>query len=142
MAIAKLFKVNKLGPIGLVASIVCFVGIFLPWKSVNIVTTGRTINVLANGTLEPIGCIMAILIVLYVLLLFANFKWNILVGVAILIMSIYEWWLIRAEAAASPLTFSGYGLYVIMISAAVMSLSKILLFRKKKTDLDKPPIQP
>jgi hypothetical protein len=64
------------------------------------------------------------------------------VGVAILIMSIYEWWLIRAEAAASTLTFSGYGLYVIMISAAVMSLSKILLFRKKKTNLEKTPIQP
>lgn len=126
MAIGKLFKVNKLGPIGLLASIACFVGIFLPWK--------QTQHGLINGTLEPLGWIMAILIILYVLLLFANFKWNILLGIALLIMSIYEWVLIKAELASDPLASLGYGLYVIMISSFVMSLSKVLLFRKKNKD--------
>ena len=124
MAIAKLFKVNKLGPVGLLAAIACFVGIILPWK--------QTQHGYINGTLEPMGWIMAILIVLYVLLLFANFKWNILLGIALLIMSIYEWWLIRAEMATDAQASISYGLYVIMISALVMSLSKLLLFRKKK----------
>ncbi len=124
MAIGKLFKVNKLGPLGLLASIGCFVGIFLPWK--------QTQHGLINGTLEPLGWIMAILIVLYVLLLFANFKWNILLGIALLIMSIYEWVLIRGELSSDPLASLSYGLYVIMISSFIMSLSKVLLFRKKK----------
>lgn len=125
MAIAKLFKVNKLGPIGLLAAIACFLGIILPWK--------QTQHGFINGTLEPIGWIMAILIVLYVLLLFANFKWNILLGFAMLIMSIYELWMVKAEIASDPKASVSYGLYVIMISALVMSLSKLLLFRKKKT---------
>jgi len=128
MAIAKLFKVNKLGPIGLLASISCLVGIVLPWK--------QTQHGLINGTLEPLGWIMAILIALYILLLFANFKWNILLGIALLIMSIYEWVLIRGELAADPTASVSYGLYVIMISSAVMSLSKVLLFRKKKKTED------
>ena len=126
MAIGKLFKVNKLGPIGLLAAIACFTGIFLPWK--------QTQHGLINGTLEPLGWIMAILIILYVLLLFANFKWNILLGIALLIMSIYEWFLIREELSTDPLSTMGYGLYVIMISSFVMSLSKVLLFRKKRKD--------
>ena len=132
MAIAKLFKVNKLGPIGLLAAIACFVGIILPWK--------QTQHGFINGTLEPMGWIMAILIVLYVLLLFANFKWNILLGIALLIMGIYEWWLIRAEMASDSQASISYGLYVIMISALVMSLSKLLLFWKKKNTT--PPIPP
>jgi hypothetical protein len=131
MAIAKLFKVNKLGPLGLLASIGCFVGIFLPWK--------QTQHGLINGTLEPLGWIMAILIVLYILLLFANFKWNILLGIALLIMSIYEWVLIKGELAGDPTASLGYGLYVIMICSLVMCLSKLLLFRKKKS-LPPPPI--
>jgi hypothetical protein len=126
MAIGKLFKVNKLGPIGLLAAIGCFVGIFLPWK--------KTQHGLINGTLEPLGWIMAILVVLYVLLLFANFKWNILLGIALLIMSIYEWVLIRGELASDPLASLGYGLYVIMICSLIMSLSKLLLFRKRRKD--------
>lgn len=124
MAIAKLFKVNKLGPVGLLASISCFVGIILPWK--------QTQHGMINGTLEPLGWIMAILIILYILLLFANFKWNILLGIVLLIMSIYEWVLIRGELATDPTASVSYGLYVIMISSIVMSLSKLLLFRKKK----------
>jgi hypothetical protein len=132
MAIAKLFKVNKLGPLGLLAAIGCFVGIFLPWK--------QTQHGLINGTLEPLGWIMAILIVLYILLLFANFKWNILLGIALLIMSIYEWVLIKGELAGDPTASLGYGLYVIMICSLVMCLSKLLLFRKKKST-SPPPIQ-
>jgi hypothetical protein len=126
MAIGKLFKVNRLGPIGLLAAIGCFVGIFLPWK--------QTQHGLINGTLEPLGWIMAILIVLYVLLLFANFKWNILLGIALLIMSIYEWIQIKGELSTDPSASLSYGLYVIMICSLVMSLSKLLLFRKKRKD--------
>lgn len=124
MAIAKLFKVNKLGPLGLLAAIACFVGIFLPWKQTKID--------LVNGTLEPLGWIMAILIVLYVLLLFANFKWNILLGVALLILSTYQYLQIRASMTVDADIQMKYGLYVIMISSLVMSVSKLLLFRKKK----------
>lgn len=124
MPVAKLFKVNKLGPVGLLAAIACFVGIILPWK--------QTQHGLINGTLEPMGWIMGILIILYVLLLFANFKWNILLGLALLIMSIYEWVLARGEVSNDPTASVSYGLYVIMISSGVMILSKLLLFRKKK----------
>lgn len=131
MAIAKLFKVNKLGPVGLLAAIACFVGIILPWK--------QTQHGMINGTLEPIGWIMAILIVLYVLLLFANFKWNILLGLAMLILSIYEWVLARGEVSTDPLASVSYGLYVIMIGSFVMILSKVLLFRKKKNTSPPPP---
>ncbi len=131
MAIAKLFKVNKLGPLGLLAAIACFAGIVLPWK--------QTQHGLINGTLEPIGWIMAILIVLYVLLLFAHFKWNILVGLVLLIMSIYEWALVKGEITSNPTASVSYGLFVIMISSAVMILSKLLLFRKKK-NITPPPV--
>jgi hypothetical protein len=124
MPVAKLFKVNKLGPVGLLAAIACFVGIVLPWK--------QTQHGFINGTLEPMGWIMAILIVLYILLLFANFKWNILVGLTLLIMSIYEWVLAKGEVSNDPTASVSYGLYVIMISSGVMILSKLLLFRKKK----------
>lgn len=136
MAIAKLFKVNKLGPIGLLASISCFIGIFLPWKKASIVTAGKTITIMSPGFYEPLGWIMGILIVLYILLLFANFKWNILLGIALLIMSIYEWTMIRSELAQDPTAEVSYGLYVIMISSVIMSLSKVLLFRKKKKQAD------
>ena len=132
-SIAKLFKVNKLGPIGLLAAVACFVGIFLPWK--------QTEHGFINGTLEPVGWIMAILVVLYILLLFANFKWNILLGFALLIMSVYEWWMIHGEMADDPKASTSYGLYVIMISACMMSLSKLLLFRKKKETPPPPPTQ-
>lgn len=133
MPVAKLFKVNKLGPVGLLAAIACFVGIVLPWK--------KTVHGFINGTLEPMGWIMAILITLYILLLFANFKWNILVGLTLLIMSIYEWVLARGEVAGDPSASVSYGLYVIMISSVVMILSKLLLFRKKKNTTP-PPISP
>lgn len=132
MAIAKLFKVNKLGPVGLLAAIACAVGIFLPWKAASITTSGKTLKIMSPGFYEPMGWIMGILIVLYVLLLFANFKWNILLGFALLIMSIYQWWLIRGEMTADSQAGVSYGLYVIMISSVIMSLSKLLLFRKKK----------
>lgn len=139
MPIAKLFKVNKLGPIGLLAATACSVGIFLPWKEATITTAGKTLKIMSPGFYEPMGWIMGILIALYVLLLFANFKWNILLGFALLIMSIYQWWLIRAEMAVDSQTAVSYGLYVIMISAVVMSLSKLLLFRKKKQAQPPPP---
>jgi hypothetical protein len=132
MAIGKLFKVNKLGPLGLLSAMACFVGIFLPWKITAIKSTSMIVLVPVNGTLEPMGWIMAILIVLYIMLLFANFKWNILLGFALLIMSVYEYVLIMREVAEDPLAKMSYGLYVIMISAVVMSLSKLLLFRKKE----------
>ncbi len=129
--IVKLFKVNKLGPIGLLAACASFVGIFLPWKQTKID--------LVNGTLEPLGWIMAILIILYVLLLFANFKWNILLGFAMLIISVYQYLEIRASMTVDPDIQMKYGLYVIMISSLVMALSKLLLFRKKKTQAPPPP---
>ncbi len=139
MAIAKLFKVNKLGPLGLLAATACAVGIFLPWKVAIITTAGKTMRIMSPGFYEPMGWIMGILIALYVLLLFANFKWNILLGIALLVMSIYQWWLIRAETSADPQTSVSYGLGVIIISSVVMSASKLLLFRKKK---DTPPLPP
>ena len=139
MAIAKLFKVNKLGPLGLLAAIACFVGIFLPWKVATISKAGKTLTVMSPGFYEPMGWIMAILIVLYVLLLFANFKWNILLGFALLIMSIYQWFMLKSEVAIDTQTSVSYGLYVIMISSFVMSLSKLLLVRKKKEIPTSPP---
>lgn len=142
MPIAKLFKINKLGPVGLIAAIACFVGIFLPWKIANISAAGKVIRIVANGTLEPVGWIMAILIILYILLLFAHFKWNILVSIVILMMSIYEWWFIRGEIANNNEASMSYGLYVIIISSLVMSLSKLLLFRKKKGTEAPPNSQP
>jgi ABC-type transport system involved in cytochrome bd biosynthesis fused ATPase/permease subunit len=134
MPIAKLFKVNKLGPLGLVAAVTCMVGIFLPWKVATISAAGKTLTIMSPGIYEPMGWIMAILIVLYVLLLFANFKWNILLGVALFLMSIYQWWMLRAEVAINQQANVSYGLYVIMISSLVMSISKLLLFRKQKTN--------
>ncbi len=142
MAIAKLFKVNKLGPIGLLASISCIIGIFLPWKKATIVTAGKTLTIMSPGFYEPLGWIMGILIALYILLLFANFKWNILLGIALLIMSIYEWVMIRTELAQDSTAEVSYGLYVIMISSVVMSLSKVLLFRKRKKTADTGTVSP
>ena len=139
MAIAKLFKGNKLGPLGLLAAIACAVGIFLPWKVATITTAGKTLKIMSPGFYEPMGWIMGILIVLYILLLFAHFKWNILLGFALLIMSIYQWWLIRGEMAADSQASVSYGLYVIMVSSVVMLLSKLLLFRKKKDTVPPPP---
>jgi hypothetical protein len=134
MPIAKLFKVNKLGPLGLLAAITCMIGIFLPWKVATITSAGKTLTIMSPGLYEPMGWIMAILIVLYVLLLFAHFKWNILLGFALFFMSIYQWWIMRAEVSIDQQANVSYGLYVIMISSLVMSISKLLLFRKKKTE--------
>lgn len=125
-SIGKLFKTNKLGPLGLLAAVGAFVGVFLPWKI--------TVHGLINGTLEPIGWIITVLIILYVLLLFAHFKWNILLGIVILSLATYEWWIIRGEIELDPTLRLSFGLPVIMISALVMSLSKVLLFRRKKTE--------
>src|SRR5688572_18411603 len=110
MAIGKLFKVNKLGPVGLLAAIACLVGIMLPWKSATITTAGKTSQIMSPGFYEPMGWIMAILVVLYILLLFAHFKWNILLGIALFFMSLYAWFTINEEFGDFSQVGSSYGL--------------------------------
>lgn|GEM_PF-5893178 len=123
--ISQLFRVNKLGPLGLIGAVAGVLGIFFPWK----IVTGVGF---INGTTDTLGWVMALLSALYALILFTNFKWNILLGLAVEIIALYIYFTVRKETRLQPGVEPGIGLYFLLAAGLLMILGTLLLFRSKK----------
>lgn len=126
----KLVKGNFLGPIGIIGVIGVFVGIIFPWRI--------SVNGAHNGTWDFLGLMIAVLAVLYLLLLFAHFKWNIIIPFVILGLAVWKYVVFKIQFSADSITIKelGIGLPIIMISSALMMLGKVVLFfKKKKSDV-------
>lgn len=125
--IAELFRRNWLGPLGLLGAAVAAAGILFPWKTV----TGQGF---INGTTDMVGWVLALLCLLYVLILFTHFRWNILLALAILVIGIYKYLQVAAETTLAPNVHPGIGLKLVMGGSLLMMAGTALLFRRKKEE--------
>jgi hypothetical protein len=129
MKFRELFKQNRLSPLGLLGAVLTIAGVFFPWQ-ITTLPGGRTF--MENGTLDILGWVLILLSVVYTLVLYTHFKWNILLAAGVKGIALYEYFRVMLETRSNPDTEPGLGVYFLLFSGLLMILGTVLLFRSKK----------